>query len=261
MAWSATVRACPACSALDPAIAAPGAETLSGGAWQVGADLRARSFHVDGTRVDERRLGLRAAYAPVRWLSFDVRWRVAHQQLDAPNLARLRRFSVGDPIVGARAVVFRDRWVMPRHVLSVDGAFFIPVGHSRADVRMPAAQSADIGAGGPQGRLGLAYRWVRGIASLDLRAAVRIARGEVVALGSSALMAQLHPAFALALGVSGQRALAGDDVRAVYGSMGFWLRLSDNALFGTRVAVPLYDAPGANRLGPLFQMEVVFRGA
>lgn len=254
--WGASGRAeaCPSCAALDPSIAAPGTESVGLHSYRVGVDLRVRSFQENGTQVEERRVGFSASFAPTDRLAVEMNWQFAHQDLQAANLAELRRLSFADPYLGVRVIAFRSRRIAPDHMLSLRAGVMAPLGSSRENASVVGAQDADLGIGTFGGLMSMAYRFATETNSLNVSASLQVLGPELVGLASASWLHQLSDAAALDMGMSGQTPLYGEGSRAWMMHIGMWLRFR-RGLVGSRIAVPL-----AGDLGAIFQLEVMVGG-
>lgn len=161
----AAAKACGTCAIGDPTLTALGNEQPLPHRLRPSLEYRNERVEV-GTpevnrlRIVDRRLNLALAYAPTAWLmlSLTVPW--VWRQTREVNLQERRTSSVGDLLVQARWVVFRDRWLAPSHLLSVISGIRLPTAKLLRDGQgrlLPLEVQS--GSGGFAGDLGLSYGW------------------------------------------------------------------------------------------------------
>ncbi len=119
---AAAARACSTCTVGDPTLTALGVGQPYADRLRLSATARQRretlGTGAEATELLEHRVELAAAWSPSdRWV-LSVLVPLVQQRVTFPNLARERRFNLGDVELRARLVVFRDRDLAPRHLVS-----------------------------------------------------------------------------------------------------------------------------------------------
>ncbi|MEZ4327816.1 MAG: hypothetical protein R3B40_21535 [Polyangiales bacterium] len=157
------VRACATCSVGDRTLTSIGAAQPYRGRVRLslGATYREDGVGtpgVDALELRELRLELGAAYSPRSWLTLTVTAPLLRRDLTFANLARDVSWNFGDMTVLARGVLFRDRALAPRHLLSVQAGLELPTARAQRDASqqvLPLELQAGSGSWDPS--IGLTY--------------------------------------------------------------------------------------------------------
>jgi len=134
----APVRACAACACGDPTLTVMGAQQPFEGRLRVALDLQYRSDAlgrdgVDRVELNEERMTLSVAYAPSRWLMLSLAVPTVRREISDVTLATDTVWGLSDLELRARAFVFRDRALAPRHLLALVGGVRVPTGRLERD--------------------------------------------------------------------------------------------------------------------------------
>jgi len=123
--------ACAACACGDPTLTVMGAQQPFENRLRLALDLQTRTDAlgrkgIDRVELNEQRLTLSIAYAPAAWLMLSVAVPSVRRELSDVTLAKDTVWGLSDIEVRARAFVFRDRALGPRHLLALVGGLRLP---------------------------------------------------------------------------------------------------------------------------------------
>jgi len=143
-------RACSTCAVGDPTLTVMGTGQPFAGRLRLSALWAHRSESVEALEIREERLTLAAAWSPHSRVTLSASMPLVWQNVRYPNLARETALATGDAELRARAVLYRDRALGPRHLLSVVGGLELPTASrrrshdgQRLDVLQPGTSTWD----------------------------------------------------------------------------------------------------------------------
>jgi hypothetical protein len=130
--WADRATACATCECGDPTLVVMGAEQPFAQRLRLSTTLRHRTDAVgagtDRMELNEQRLELAVAYAPVEWLMLSYGLPLLRRQLDFADLSRAGFVGIGDSELRARAFVYRDRDLAPHHLVALVAGLKLPTG-------------------------------------------------------------------------------------------------------------------------------------
>ena len=162
LAWDAAVAsACSTCTVGDPTLTSLGVGQPYRNRVRLSLTGRQRREAIgagrDATELLEHRFELAAAWSPTdRWV-LSVLVPLVQQRVVFPNLARERRVNLGDAELRVRAVVFRDRALAPRHLLSAIAGLELPTAPELRDGEGQARYELQSGSGSADPLVGVLY--------------------------------------------------------------------------------------------------------
>jgi len=218
LAWlfadASPARACSTCTVGDPTITVlgTGQPYRNRLRFSVAGRQRRERIGVAPERLEllEHRFELGVAWAATdRWV-LSAMLPLTQQRVSYPNLARERRFGLGDAEFRARAVLYRDRALAPRHLLSALVGLELPTGTAIPDGGGQTNFDLQTGSGSVDPIAGLLYSHFAAPHSLHLMASVVVptpgrydVRGGTS--GRALVRYQWQPgAFGLVLGADGR---------------------------------------------------------
>ena len=155
------VRACSTCSVGDPTITVLGVGQPYQNRFRVSLASRQRRerYGSPGLQSEllEHRLELGLAWAPTSRLVVSAMIPLVHQRVRFPNLARERRFGPGDAELRVRAVLYRDRDLGARHLVSGILGLELPTAPEVRDDGGQAGFERQLGSGSVDPILGVLY--------------------------------------------------------------------------------------------------------
>jgi hypothetical protein len=166
--WPERASACASCACGDPTLTSMGTEQPFAGRLRLATQMRAWGLtageaRVDGIALNELRLDVSAAYAPVPWLFLSATLPLQARSVRTVSLARESGWGVGDMEVGAKLFVFRDRDFAPRHLVGLLVGSRLPTSITQTDGGgRPLSLDAQLGTGSWDPFLGLSYTTFRG---------------------------------------------------------------------------------------------------
>jgi hypothetical protein len=271
-------RACTVCDVGGSALTTIGSDRPIEGRLRLagGLQYRTESSGAGQSRLDleEERLDLWAAYAPIDRLFVTLRAPILHRAVDYANLAREGAVGPGDLELGVRALVYRDRAWAPRHSVSVMYTTLFPTAMRVREDGVLAPHERQLGTGSV-GFIGEAlytasFEPVTIFASLrgEVYAALDGERpGPAVSFGVGGQV-DLISELALKLGTSGRLAgTTADGGEADPNSGGFIGYLTpavlvmpaDDLVLSVEAQLPVLDAlRGAHDEGPAFRAGVTY---
>ncbi|MEM1414524.1 MAG: transporter [Myxococcota bacterium] len=171
-------RACSTCTVGDPTLTVTGTEQPFRNRVRASATLRHRreTLAADGPngpiddafRLRESRLELGLSWAATDRVVLAATMPLIHQQIAYPNLARDRRWAAGDLDLRARVVLFRDRQLAPKHLLSGVVGLELPTAPALRDPAGRVLFDLQAGSGSVDPLVGLLYSRFAGITSVHL---------------------------------------------------------------------------------------------
>lgn len=149
--------ACGTCSVGDPTLTVVGFEQPKANRFRTSAIMRLRNDRIGEAQVDqldlsEQRMELAAAYSVSDRFTVSVMMPLVHRLVTAVNLAEADIWAPGDLELRLRGVVWRDRKLAPRHLVSVIGGLEFPTGSVETDaqgVALPLEFQAGTGSWDP----------------------------------------------------------------------------------------------------------------
>ena len=178
-------RACSTCTVGDPTLTVTGTEQPFQNRVRLSAVLRHRretlaALGTDGVRVPdavrlrENRVELGLSWAPAYRVVLAATLPLIHQRVRYANLARTERWTVGDLDLRARTVLYRDRRLAPRHLLSAVVGLELP---TAPELRDPAGRiifDLQAGSGSVDPLVGLLYSRFAGVFSAHVTSTLRV---------------------------------------------------------------------------------------
>ncbi|MGD8606853.1 MAG: hypothetical protein PVH21_06140 [Myxococcales bacterium] len=156
-AIASDASACGTCSVGDPTLTVVGFEQPKANRFRTSAIMRLRNDRIGEAQVDqldlsEQRMELAAAYSVSDRFTVSVMMPLVHRLVTAVNLAEADIWAPGDLELRLRGVVWRDRKLAPRHLVSVIGGLEFPTGSVETDaqgVALPLEFQAGTGSWDP----------------------------------------------------------------------------------------------------------------
>lgn len=141
----------------DPTLTVVGFEQPKANRFRTSAIMRLRNDRIGEAQVDqldlsEQRMELAAAYSVSDRFTVSVMMPLVHRLVTAVNLAEADIWAPGDLELRLRGVVWRDRKLAPRHLVSVIGGLEFPTGSVETDaqgVALPLEFQAGTGSWDP----------------------------------------------------------------------------------------------------------------
>lgn len=208
------VHACATCAVGDPTLTSMGAQQPFDGRVRAAAELMYRTERIGRTGVDrtdirEARLLSMLAYAPWRQLMLTLQVPVVARDVRLVNLAQERFAHLGDVELQARAYVYTDRALAPRHLLACVAGARLPSAPLRRSAGGQVEPELQTGTGSLTPVLGLTYAHFAGKWSVYAGELVYLPlagradfRAGAAWLGTHTLQYQVTPAWALRLGLN-----------------------------------------------------------
>ncbi len=133
-----TAAACSMCETGDPTLTVMGAQQPFDQRLRLALELQYRTDalgqpHVNQVKLNEERLALSVAYAPVSWLMLSASLPLLRRELTYVDLSKDMLITPGDTELRARAFVWRDRDFAPHHLLGLIAGLRIPTGPIERD--------------------------------------------------------------------------------------------------------------------------------
>ena len=277
LSQAGVARACSTCTVGDPTITVMGVGQPYRNRVRLSVAGRQRRERIgvapDRLELLEHRFELGVAWAATeRWV-LSAMVPLTQQRVTYPNLAQERRFGLGDAEVRARAVLFRDRALAPRHLLSAILGLELPTGTRIPDRADQLTFDLQTGSGSVDPIVGVLYSRFAAPHSLHAMVSVVVptpgrydVRGGTS--GRALVRYQWQPgAFGLELGVDGRidgmdrvEGAADRDSGGgiVWVSGGAVARATDDLVFRVVVSVPVVQSlRGGHREGVALLGSVV----
>jgi len=162
-AIASDVFACGTCSVGDPTLTIVGFEQPQANRFRTSAIVRLRNDRIGEAQVDqldlsEQRMELAAAYSPTDRFTVSMMMPLVHRLVTAVNLAEADIWAPGDLELRLRGVVWRDRKLAPRHLVSLIGGLEFPTGSVETDAQgVPLPLEFQAGTGSWDPIAGAAY--------------------------------------------------------------------------------------------------------
>jgi hypothetical protein len=130
--------ACGTCSVGDPTLTIVGFEQPKANRFRSSATVRHRNDRLGEPEVDqltlsEQRMELAAAYSPIDRFTVSLMMPLVHRAVTAVNLAEANLWAPGDLELRLRGVIWRDRKLAPRHLVSLIGGLEFPTSSIETD--------------------------------------------------------------------------------------------------------------------------------
>ncbi len=162
-AIASEASACGTCSVGDPTLTIVGFEQPQANRFRTSATVRHRNDRIGEPLVDEltlaeQRLEIAAAYSPMDRFTVSMMMPVVHRFVTAVNLAEADIWAPGDLELRLRGVVWRDRKLAPRHLLSLIGGLEFPTSTIETDAQgVPLPLEFQAGSGSWDPIAGISY--------------------------------------------------------------------------------------------------------